>query len=128
MALCPTATCSLFLIIKISTLKIIHSSLRNLKFVGINCRQFDAVVVTNYLWRPLFPTLLASLAAGGVLIYEAYTFREKDRDPAKRADPLSDNYLKEQELIRLFPGMRVLKYEEPLHEKEFRSSIILMKE
>jgi SAM-dependent methyltransferase len=36
-------------------------------------RQFDAVVVTNYLWRPLLPTLLASLAPGGVLIYETFT-------------------------------------------------------
>ena len=29
-------------------------------------RRFDAVVVTNYLWRPLLPTLTASLAEGGV--------------------------------------------------------------
>ena len=35
-------------------------------------RQFEAVVVTNYLWRPLLPTLLASLAPGGVLIYETF--------------------------------------------------------
>src|SRR5437868_11513859 len=36
-------------------------------------RQFDAVIVTNYLWRPLLPTLLDSLAPGGVLIYETFT-------------------------------------------------------
>ena len=30
-------------------------------------REFAAVVVVNYLWRPLMPTLLASLAPGGVL-------------------------------------------------------------
>ncbi len=36
-------------------------------------RQFDAVVVTNYLWRPLLPTLLAAVAPGGVLIYETFT-------------------------------------------------------
>ena len=35
-------------------------------------RQFDAVVVTNYLWRPLLPTLLASIAPGGVLLYETF--------------------------------------------------------
>ena len=38
-------------------------------FVG---RQFAAVVVTNYLWRPLFPTLIASLQPGAVLIYETF--------------------------------------------------------
>jgi len=28
--------------------------------------RFDAVVCTNYLWRPLLPTLVASVAEGGV--------------------------------------------------------------
>lgn len=33
---------------------------------------FDAIVVTNYLWRPLLPDLAAALAPGGVLIYETF--------------------------------------------------------
>jgi SAM-dependent methyltransferase len=33
---------------------------------------FDAVIVTNYLWRKLFPVLLQSVAPGGVLIYETF--------------------------------------------------------
>ena len=33
---------------------------------------FDAIVVTNYLHRPLFPLLAAALAPGGVLIYETF--------------------------------------------------------
>jgi hypothetical protein len=35
-------------------------------------RRFDAVVVANYLWRPLFPALLAAVAPGGLLIYETF--------------------------------------------------------
>jgi len=35
-------------------------------------QRFDAVVVTNYLWRPLFPALLDAVALGGVLIYETF--------------------------------------------------------
>lgn len=35
-------------------------------------RRFAAVVVTNYLHRPLFPVLEQSLDAGGVLIYETF--------------------------------------------------------
>lgn len=35
-------------------------------------RQFGAVVVTNYLWRSLFPALLASVQPGGVLLYETF--------------------------------------------------------
>ncbi|MCX4162176.1 MULTISPECIES: bifunctional 2-polyprenyl-6-hydroxyphenol methylase/3-demethylubiquinol 3-O-methyltransferase UbiG [Paraburkholderia] len=34
--------------------------------------QFAAVIVTNYLHRPLFTTLLDALAPGGVLIYETF--------------------------------------------------------
>jgi len=34
--------------------------------------SFDAVVVTNYLHRPLFPALLGALRPGGVLIYETF--------------------------------------------------------
>ena len=33
---------------------------------------FDGVVVTNYLYRPLLPTLLRVLAPQGVLIYETF--------------------------------------------------------
>lgn len=34
--------------------------------------QFDAIVVTNYLHRPLLPHIIASLGADGVLIYETF--------------------------------------------------------
>ncbi|MFL6696037.1 MAG: class I SAM-dependent methyltransferase [Vitreoscilla sp.] len=35
-------------------------------------QAFDAVVVTNYLWRALFPALLGAVAPGGLLIYETF--------------------------------------------------------
>ncbi len=35
-------------------------------------RPFGGIVVTNYLWRPLFPQIAAALAPGGVLIYETF--------------------------------------------------------
>lgn len=35
-------------------------------------RQFAAIIVTNYLHRPLFPDILAALAPGGILIYETF--------------------------------------------------------
>src|SRR5438045_2632928 len=35
-------------------------------------RMFDAVVVTNYLWRPLLPAIIDSVAPGGLLIYETF--------------------------------------------------------
>ena len=35
-------------------------------------RCFAGIVVTNYLWRPRLPDVLAMLAPGGVLIYETF--------------------------------------------------------
>lgn len=35
-------------------------------------RVFDAIVVTNYLHRPLIDTMLAALAPDGALIYETF--------------------------------------------------------
>ncbi len=87
---------------------------------------FDAIVCFYYVDRSLVEKIKTWLKPGGVLIYEAHTLREKTK---KKSDSSDDSeYLREQELLKLFQGMRVLKYEEPLHEKEFRSSIILRKE
>jgi SAM-dependent methyltransferase len=38
--------------------------------------RFDAVLVTHYLWRPLFPALLAAVAPGGLLIYETFALAQ----------------------------------------------------
>lgn len=35
-------------------------------------RSFHGVIVTNYLFRPLFPYLLAAVGPGGALIYETF--------------------------------------------------------
>jgi SAM-dependent methyltransferase len=63
-------------------------------------RRFGAVVVTNYLHRPLIPTLLDSLSAGGVLIYE--TFMEGNERFGKPGNP--DFLLKDGELLELVRG------------------------
>jgi len=48
-------------------------------------RCFDAVVVTNYLHRPLLPLLVASLEPGGMLIYE--TFAQGNERFGKPSNP-----------------------------------------
>lgn len=75
-------------------------------------RQFDAVIVTNYLWRPLLPTLLASLAPGGVLIYE--TFTQGNETVGKPSRP--DFLLRPGELLGVCQGLRVVAFEEGFHE------------
>ena len=71
-------------------------------------RQFQALVVTNYLWRPLMPTLLASLAPSGVLIYE--TFAQGHETIGKPSRP--DFLLRPGELLQLCQGLRVVAFED----------------
>ncbi len=33
---------------------------------------YDVVIVTNYLWRPILPDIVASVASNGILIYETF--------------------------------------------------------
>lgn len=69
--------------------------------------QFDVVVVTNYLWRPLMETLIASLAPGGVLLYE--TFAEGNASVGRPARP--DFLLQPGELLRLCSDLHIVAYE-----------------
>lgn len=49
-------------------------------------RQFDGIVVANYLWRPRLPDLLALLAPGGVLIYETFMLGNETYGKPSRPD------------------------------------------
>lgn len=98
----------------------------SLKEYKIQPGSYDAIICFYFVDRSLVEKMKSWLRPGGIIIFEAFTIREK---AAKKKDLLpEEHFLKEQELLKLFSGMRVLKYEEPLHEKEFRSSIILKKE
>ena len=71
-------------------------------------RRFDAVVVTNYLWRPLLPTLTAALAEGGVLLYE--TFAAGNETVGKPSNP--DFLLRPGELLEAVGALRVIGFED----------------
>ena len=71
-------------------------------------RSFDGIVVTNYLWRPLWPKLLAALAEGGVLIYE--TFAHGQQHIGRPARP--EFLLEHGELLRACAGLRVVAFED----------------
>jgi SAM-dependent methyltransferase len=71
--------------------------------------RFAGIVVANYLHRPLFPHLLAALAAGGVLIYE--TFAAGNERYGRPSNP--DYLLKPGELLEVVRGrLTVTAYEE----------------
>ena len=71
-------------------------------------RRFDAVVVTNYLWRPLLPAIMASVAEGGVLLYETFAMGNETVGKPSRPDFL----LRPAELLQAAAGLRVVGYED----------------
>lgn len=74
-------------------------------------QHFAGIVVANYLHRPLFPRLLDSLAADGVLIYE--TFMQGNEHYSRPRNP--DHLLAEGELpARLGDRLRVVAFEQGL--------------
>jgi SAM-dependent methyltransferase len=71
-------------------------------------QTFGAVVLVNYLYRPLFSFLIKALAPGGLLIYE--TFALGNETYARPRNP--DHLLKSGELLELVSGqMQIVAYE-----------------
>lgn len=82
------------------TIEVIQADLEDGSPWPLAGRRFGAIVVTNYLHRPLFPTLFEALQPGGILLYE--TFMEGNERFGKPDRP--DFLLKDGELLELVRG------------------------
>jgi hypothetical protein len=72
-------------------------------------RRFAGVVVTNYLYRPILPAIIAAVGARGALIYE--TFALGNERFGKPSNP--DFLLRPGELLDAVRGqLRVVAYED----------------
>lgn len=91
----------------------------------IKPESYDAIICFYFVDRKLNKKIMRWLKPGGVLIYEAHTINEYYKKNSKVEN--INYYLKSQELLTMFPNSKILKFEEPLHESEFRSGIVLQK-
>jgi SAM-dependent methyltransferase len=88
-------------------LEIVQADLENAAW-PLPGRRFGAVVVTNYLWRPLFEPLLEAIADGGLLLYE--TFARGNEAYGRPTNP--DFLLQPEELIEVARGrLQIVAYE-----------------
>ena len=74
----------------------------------LGAREFDGIVVTNYLHRPLLAHLASALASGGVLIYETFGIGNE-----RFGKPSNPNFLlRPGELLEFAAvhGLQVLAY------------------
>ena len=70
--------------------------------------RFDLVVVTNFLNRSIFPSIINSINPYGYLIYETFSIGQE-----KIGKPSNKNYiLKNKELITLCNNLSIIEYEE----------------
>jgi SAM-dependent methyltransferase len=86
-------------------------------------QTFDAIVVTNYLHRALFPHLRRALAPDGVLLYE--TFAMGNEAYGRPANP--DFLLCQDELLSLAsmpPALTVVAFEQGLADGWGRKAVV----
>lgn len=90
---------------------------------AIDRSRYAAVVVINYLHRPLMPLLVEAVASGGVLIYETFTERQAQRGRPKNPAFL----LQEGELPTLVAPLEVIRFREGEVEGQMKASIVAMR-
>ena len=70
--------------------------------------DWDGIVVTNYLHRPLLPAIAAALAPGGILIYETFMLGNERLGRPRNPDFL----LRPGELLAAFSSLTVIAFEQ----------------
>jgi len=79
-------------------------------------KYFNGIIVTNYLWRPLWPHILQALAEDGILIYETFSAGHEAIGRPRRPEFL----LKTGELLQICANLRVISFEEVYLERPDR--------
>jgi SAM-dependent methyltransferase len=82
-------------------------------------RRFAAIVVTNYLHRPLLPLLADRLEEGGVLLYETFMVGNE-----RYGRPSNPNFLlRPGELLEAFRTLTPVAFEQGLVERPGRAVV-----
>jgi SAM-dependent methyltransferase len=82
-------------------------------------KRFAAIVVANYLHRPLFPRLIESLEPGAVLIYETFMLGNE-----RYGRPSNPNFLlRPGELLEAFATLGVVAFEQGTVERPKKAAV-----
>ena len=89
-------------------LELVHADLEDGSPWPLPNRRFAVAVVTNYLWRPLFPMILDAVDDGGMLLYETFALGNEAYGRPRNPDFL----LAPGELIEVVRGhLQIVAYE-----------------
>lgn len=88
----------------ISGVELVEADLERGASFPLAGRRFAGVIVTNYLWRPILPDVVAAVASDGMLIYETFgAGNERHGKPSNPAFLLRPGELIEAVRGRLTP-------------------------
>ncbi len=80
---------------------------------------FDGIIIFFFLLREIAPDITEMLKPGGILIYETFLKRQNEVDrPRNPAFLLDDG-----ELLRLFPRLKPIHYEEGAHDRSGKTRV-----
>ena len=82
--------------------------------------EFDAIVVFNYLHRPLVPLLRDALKPGGRIFYETFTTGQAERGHPRNPDFL----LRDGELAALMSPLQILRSREGEYDGRLVASVV----
>jgi rhodanese-related sulfurtransferase len=87
---------------------------------GLPASDYDAVLVFNYLHRPLMAALRDAVKVGGRLFYETFTTRQAERGHPKNPAFL----LRDGELAELMAPLTILRSREGEFDDRFIASVV----
>jgi tellurite methyltransferase len=88
-------------------------------------RRYDVILVSFFLYRPLFRLIRARLVPGGWLVYESYT---TDQVHTSGGRPLRRDFLLEQNELRdAFSDYEILYYDEGNHNDKATAQLLARK-
>jgi len=88
--------------------------------------QYDVILVSFFLYRPLFSVIKDCLLPGGWLIYETFTIEQLNQPDVPRM-ARSDFYLKPGELRDTFSDFEILFYDEGNHNGRATAQLLAQK-
>ena len=90
--------------------------------------RYQLILVSFFLYRPLFPLLRERLEPGGWLVYETFTVdhylrvQEMSQPPTRR-----EFYLEQNELRQTFSNFDILFYDEGEHNRKLTAQLLARK-
>ena len=84
-------------------------------------KVFNTIIVTNYLYRPIFQNIINSIKLGGTLLYETFSIENSNF-----GKPNNPNYLlKPQELLNLAKknNLEIVNYEEIIIQQPIKKAL-----